>query len=344
MIYIIIAFSAAVVGLLLYLIVNTPIFTVQEQQAVIIERLGKFSKILGPGMHFMWPFIERKRKFLEDGVERDFVDQRERTVDLPSQSVITRDKVQLDVDSIAYYQISEPEKSVYGIDDVVVAVNQLIRTVLRDVIGDTELERLLSGRKSINDKLKEEVAKASGDWGIHIRRVELQEVSPPASYAEAMRRVSEAELARTAAITEAKGRKEAAILEAEGDAEKIQRVYKAIHEGNPNEELLRIKYLEALEKIADGKATKVFMPFPSNPGGGGASGSDFNSNLNQAIGMAAGFDAYSTGTENSAPIEPASPPPGTANQTTTPISDAEKPKKVRRVVRRVKKKPPSTPE
>lgn len=342
MIYVVIAFAAALVGLLLYLIVNTPIFTVQEQQAVIIERLGKFSKVLGPGMHFMWPFIERKRKFHEDGVEREFIDQRERTVDLPAQSVITRDKVQLNVDSIAYYQISEPEKSVYGIDDVVVAVNQLIRTVLRDVIGDTELERLLSGRKSINDKLKEEVAKASGDWGIHIRRVELQEVSPPASYAEAMRRVSEAELARTAAITEAKGRKEAAILEAEGDAEKIQRVYKAIHEGNPNEELLRIKYLEALEKIADGKATKVFMPFPSNPGGGG-SGSDFGTNLNQAIGMAAGFDAYSSGPKDAAPAD-VTPPPVAVNQTTTPISDAERPKKVRRVVRRVKKKPPSTSE
>ena len=343
MIYVVIAFAAAVVGILLYLIVNTPIFTVEQEQAVIIQRLGKFKKVLGPGMHFMWPFIERKRKFMEDGVERDFVDKRERTVDLPAQSVITKDKVQLDVDSVAYYQISEPEKAVYNVDDVVVAVNQLIRTMLRDVIGDTDLQRLLSGRKAINDKLKEEVAKASGEWGIHIRRVELQEVSPPASYTEAMRRVSEAELARTAAITEAKGKKEAAILEAEGDAEKIQRVYKAIHDGNPNEELLRIKYLEALEKIADGKATKVFMPFPSNPGGGGSPGTDFGMNLNQAIGMAAGFDAYASGTKDTAPAEPVAPPEA-ANQTTTPISDAERPKKVRRVVRRVKKKPPSIPE
>ena len=342
MIYVVIAFAAFIVGLLLYLIVNTPIFTVEEGQAVIIQRLGKFKQVLGPGMHFMWPFIERKRRFLEDGVERDFVDQRERTVDLPAQSVITKDKVQLDVDSVAYYQIAEPEKAVYNVDDVVVAVNQLIRTVLRDVIGDTDLERLLSGRKSINEKLKEEVSKASGDWGIHIRRVELQEVSPPASYAEAMRRVSEAELARTAAITEARGRKEAAILEAEGDAEKIQRVYKAIHEGNPNEELLRIKYLEALEKIADGKATKVFMPFPSSPSGN-IPGSDFGSTLNQAIGMAAGLDAYNSGTKDAAPSEP-TPPPGVANQTTTPISNADAPRKVRRVVRRVKKKPPSTPE
>ncbi len=331
-----IVMAVILVGVLAYLIINTPIFTVPEQRAVIIERFGKFNRVLKPGVNFMWPLMEKKGKFTEDGKEIDYVDLRERTVDLPSQTVITRDKVQLDVDSIAYYEISEPERAVYGVVNVIGAVNQLIRTVLRDVIGDTELEQLLSGREKINQRLKEQVANASGDWGISIRRVELQAVTPPVSYAEAMRKVSEAELAKKAAITEAEGKKAAAILEAEGEAAKIGQVYKAIHDGNPNEELLKIKYLEALEKIADGKATKVFMPFPTNPG----TGSDFS--FNQAIGMAAGFDAYGSTGGRQAPPQQAQ-----AENRTTPISeselaqDGERPrakKVVRRVVRRVPKK------
>ncbi len=346
---VILVIAAIFTAIMVYLIINTPIFTVQEQQAVIIERLGKFNRVLEPGMHFMWPFIERKRRFTQGGIEVDFVDQRERTVDLPAQTVITRDKVQLEVDSIAYYQIAEPEKSVYGVDDVIGAVNQLIRTVLRDVIGDTELEQLLSGREKINQRLKEQVSNASGDWGISIRRVELQAVTPPASYAEAMRKVSEAELTRRAAITEAEGKKDAAILEAEGEAEKINRVYKAIHDGNPNEELLRIKYLEALEKIADGNATKVFMPFPTNPGSG--LGPDIS--FNQAIGMAAGFDAYASGPQASTPPPPPQQQASQTEDRTTPIVKPEneqhggqtRPKKVvRRVVRRVPKKSSGSPE
>lgn len=333
----IITFSAIMAMFLIYLIVNTPIFTVQEQQAVIIERLGKFNRVLGPGMHFTWPFIERRRKFRHGDLELDAVDQRERSVDLPAQIVITRDKVQLEVDSIAYYQIAEPERAVYGVDDVIGAVNHLIRTVLRDVIGETNLEDLLSGREKINERLKNQVANASGDWGISIRRVELQAVTPPDSYADAMRKVSEAELAKRAAITEAEGKKEAAILEAEGEAAKIGRVYKAIHDGNPNEELLKIKYLEALEKIADGNATKVFMPFPTNP-----ASSDFS--FNQAIGMAAGFDAYSSETTPTNSKGTNASPPRPESQT-TPIPEAQRPPeqvskaKVRRVIRRVPKKP-----
>jgi len=280
--------AAIFIGILIYLIVHTPIFTVKEQQAVIIERFGKFNRVLGPGWNFMWPFIEEKRKFKETTGEVDFVDQRERTVDLPAQTVITFDKVQLEVDSIAYYQISNPERAIYGVDNVIVAVNQLIRTVLRDVIGNTTLEQLLSGRENINKKLQNEVANASGDWGISIRRVELQAVTPPPSYAEAMRKVSEAELAKKAAITAAEGKKAAAMLEAEGEAERISRVYKAIHDGRPTEDLLKIKYLEALAKIADGQATKVFMPFPM-ASIGGSGGGDF---FQQGLTLAAGMDAY----------------------------------------------------
>lgn len=284
MLYGVIIAVVVLVGVLVYLVINTPIFSVHEQQAVIIERFGKFNRVIGSGIHFMWPFIEQKRKFKEASGEVDYVDQRERSVDLPAQTVITHDKVQLEVDSIAYYQISDAKQAVYGVDNVISAVNNLIRTVLRDVIGNTNLDQLLSGREKINDQLKNQVSQASGNWGITISRVELQAVTPPASYAEAMRKVSEAELKKTAAIMEAQGKKEAALLEAEGEAARISKVYKAIHEGKPTKELLQIKYLEALQKIADGKATKVFMPFPSG-------GNDI---LQQGIGMAAGMDAYMT--------------------------------------------------
>lgn len=284
MLYGVIIAVVVLVGALVYLVINTPIFTVQEQQVVIIERFGKFNRVSKSGFRFMWPFIEKKRKFKEASGEVEYVDLRERSVDLPAQTVITRDKVQLEVDSIAYYQVSDPGQAIYGVDNVISAVNNLIRTVLRDVIGNTNLDQLLSGREKINDQLKNQVSQASGNWGITISRVELQAVTPPASYAEAMRKVSEAELKKTAAIMEAQGKKEAALLEAEGEAARISKVYKAIHEGKPTQELLQIKYLEALQKIADGKATKVFMPFP-------AGGNDF---LQQGIGMAAGMDAYMT--------------------------------------------------
>ena len=318
------------VALLVYVILKNPIYTVQEQQAAVVQRLGKFKKVDGPGIHWRWPGIESIRKFSEGGEEFDFVDQRERSVDLPAQSVITKDNVQLDVDSMAYYQITDPQKAVYNVTDVVFAVNQLIKTVLRDVIGDTSLQELLSGREEINEKLREQVARASGDWGITIRSVELQSVTPPPTYVDAMRRVSEAELAKKAAITEAEGKKMASILEAEGEAEKINKIYTAIHEGNPNDELLKIKYLEALEKIADGKSTKVFMPFPANP----TSGNFFQ----QAFGMAAGLDAY-----NAKPDVTAEKPPSqsTASQEqTTPIAQSEGAPRKKIIRRVVKKRPP----
>lgn len=314
-----IVIAVILVALIIFLIVNTPIFKVHETQAVVIERLGKFNRVLGPGLKFMWPFIEEKKKFKDGEKWVDYIDQRERSVDLPSQSVITKDNVQIEVDSMAYYQITDPQKAIYNITDVVIAVNQLIKTVLRDVIGDTMLQDLLGGREAINEKLRDQVVKASGDWGIMIRSVELQSITPPQTYVEAMRKVSEAELAKKAAITEAEGKKQARILEAEGEAEKISRIYGAIHNGNPDAELLKIRYLEALEKIADGKATKIFMPFPSNPTSG-----DF---FQQAFGMAAGIDAYKSAEE-----------PGKAEEQTTLIPQEEGLPQ-RKVIRRVVKRP-----
>jgi len=154
LIYSVIAFGILIIAAIIYLIIHNPIFTVQEQQAVVIERLGKFRRVCGPGMHLILPVIDRKRRFREGGKEHEFIDQRERAVDLPKQIVITKDNVQLQVDSMAYYEITDPKKAVYGVDDVIVAVNQLIKTILRNVIGDTSLQDMLSGREKINHRLR----------------------------------------------------------------------------------------------------------------------------------------------------------------------------------------------
>ncbi len=337
----VIAFSILIIAAIIYLIIHNPILTVHEQQAVVIERLGKFKRVCGPGMHFIWPVMDRKRRFQEGGKEHEVIDQRERAVDLPKQMVITKDNVQLQVDSMAYYEITDPKKAIYGVDDVIVAVNQLIKTILRNVIGDTSLQDMLSGREKINRRLRDQVENESGDWGITIRSVELQAVTPPDSYADAMRKVSEAELAKKAEITTAEGKKQAAILEAEGEAEKINQIKQAIHDGKTNEELLKIKYLEALEKIADGKASKVFMPFPSNP-------ANPNFGFQQAFGMAAGLDAYGSGSSPTSPTSTNSrpSPPTKAGNSTTPISAEEKPAmpgqpvKRKKIIRRVVKKSP----
>jgi regulator of protease activity HflC (stomatin/prohibitin superfamily) len=305
---------------------------VREQQKVVIERLGKYCRVLDPGWNIKWPFIDRKRQFCEDdGRMIDYVDLRERTADLPEQLVITKDKIEVRVDSVAYYQISDAYKAIYSQKNVLNAINQKIKTELRNVIGDTELSQLVKDQESISQLLQSRLQESAKDWGITLRSVELQAVTPPESFkrvSEAEIEVKRAKLEREAAIERAEGRKQASILEAEGEAEKINKIYSAIHAGNPNDELLKIKYLEALEKIADGKATKVFMPFPTNPGGG-----DF---FQQAFGMAAGLDAYKTPNGEAEP----KPGPGAAPGQAAAGNTGE-----RRLIKRVIKKPvpPSGP-
>ena len=152
-------------------------FVVHEEQAVIIERFGKFNRVVGPGLHFMWPFIERKRKFIDDGKLLDFVDQRERTIVLPIHVVTTKDNVQIQIDSIAYYEIADPKKAIYGIDDVLAAVNKLILTVLRNVIADVNLKDILIWRQEIVRWVRDQLENATGDWGIIIRTVELKTIT-----------------------------------------------------------------------------------------------------------------------------------------------------------------------
>jgi regulator of protease activity HflC (stomatin/prohibitin superfamily) len=243
------------------------VITVEEKRVMVVERLGQFHAVYGAGVHILLPFIDRPRKLQVRDVNGEFIqvediDLRERTVDLPAQVVITKDNWQVEVDSVAQYQIVDPKQAVYGTANVTLAMEELIKTSLRDVIGGFTLQDLLGGREKINAELKQRISRTSADWGVQVREVGLQRIIPPSAYIESMSKkqaaIAEAEGKKQAAIAEAEGKKQAAILEAEGERAKIN-AYES------TDVLLRIKYLEALGRIANGNATKVFIPFPNDP-------------------------------------------------------------------------------
>jgi len=214
------------------------------------------------------------------------VDIREQVVDVPPQGVITKDNVVVEVDAVVYYEITDPVKVTYNIADYYAAVTKLAQTNLRNLIGDLALDESLTSRELINSKLRQILDDATDKWGAKVGRVELQRIEPPKEVIEAMHRQMKAERERRAIILEAEGQKRSAILKAEGkaeaikkvadadkyqkltvakgEAEAIQTVYGAIHEGRPTNDLIAIKYLEALQKIADGQATKVFLPYEAS--------------------------------------------------------------------------------
>lgn len=264
-------------------IVATGTRTVRPYQKGLIERLGKYQRTVGSGLTIILPIVDSITK----------VDMREQVVDVPPQAVITKDNVAVEVDAVVYYEITDPVKVKYNISDFYLAATKLAQTNLRNLIGDMALDESLTSRELINNKLREVLDEATDKWGARVTRVELQRIEPPADVTTAMHRQMKAERERRAAILEAEGKKQAAILEAEGlkqaqvlnaegeaeaikrvaDADKYQKltvamgeaqaietVFNAIHKGNPTNDLIAIKYLEALPKIADGKATKVFLP------------------------------------------------------------------------------------
>lgn len=260
---------------------------VRPYQRGAVERLGKYQRLVQPGLNFIVPFFERLIK----------VDMREQVVDVPPQEVITKDNATVTVDAIVYYEVTDPVKVLYNVANFRLATIKLAQTNLRNVIGDLTLDESLTSRERINAKLRDVLDEATDKWGAKVTRVELQRIEPPSDVTEAMHRqmkaerdrravVLEAEGVRQAAILKAEGEKQARILEAEGqagaiqrvaDAEKyklltvaegeaqaIERVYEAIHKGNPTKDLIAIKYLEALAKMAEGKATKVFVPYEAS--------------------------------------------------------------------------------
>ena len=256
---------------------------VQQHEQALLERFGRFRKILDPGFHLILPFIEKVQK----------VDMREQVVDVPPQEVITKDNVVVTVDAVVYYQATDPVKLAYNVANFIVAATKLAQTNLRNVIGDMDLDDALTSRETINTELRTILDEATDVWGTRVVRVEIQRIDPPADVTDAMHRQMKAERDRRATVTEADGDKRSAILTAEGvkqarildaegtaqaikevaDAERyqketvaegeakaIERVYLAIHTGDPTPDLIAIKYLEALSEIADGQATKIFLP------------------------------------------------------------------------------------
>jgi Membrane protease subunits, stomatin/prohibitin homologs len=273
--------------ILLVVYVAIAIKIVQQHEKGLVERFGRYRKTLDPGFHMIMPFVERIRR----------IDMREQVVDVPPQEVITKDNVVVTVDAVVYYQATDPTKLVYNVANFIIAATKLAQTNLRNVIGDMDLDDALTSRETINAELRTILDEATDVWGTRVVRVEIQRIDPPADVTAAMHRQMKAERDRRAIVTEAEGEKRAAILKAEGvkearvleaqgqaeairqvaDAERyqketvaegegraIERVFGAIHSGDPTPDLIAIKYLEALQGIADGKATKVFLPLETS--------------------------------------------------------------------------------
>jgi len=256
---------------------------VRPWQKGVIERLGKYTRTAGSGITIIIPFLDSMHK----------IDMREQVVDVPPQEVITRDNVVVTVDAVVYYEATDPVKLIYNVADFYTAATKLAQTNLRNVIGEMTLDDTLTARDRINTDLRGILDVATDKWGTRVVRVEIQRIDPPQDVTEAMHRQMKAERHRRATIIEAEGQrqasieiatgqKQATILEAEGqaqairevaeaekyekttvadgEAEAITKVYGAIHEGGPTNDLIAIKYLEALQGIADGQATKIFLP------------------------------------------------------------------------------------
>jgi regulator of protease activity HflC (stomatin/prohibitin superfamily) len=271
----------------LFLMALIGIRTVRPYLLACVERLGRYQRTMHPGLNFIIPFLERLIK----------VDMREQVVDVPPQEVITKDNATVTVDAVIYYEVTDPVKVLYNVAQFRLATIKLAQTNLRNVVGDLSLDESLTSREKINARLRDVLDEATDKWGARVTRVELQRIEPPSDVTEAMHRqmkaererravVLEAEGFKTAAILRADGEKQAKILQAEGQAAAIQkvaeaeqfrlltvaegegqaieRVYGAIHKGNPTKDLITIKYLEALARMADGKATKLFVPYEAS--------------------------------------------------------------------------------
>ena len=254
----------------------TGIKIVRPWQRGLIERLGRYKRTAPSGVTFIVPFTDKMIK----------VDMREQVVDVPPQGVITKDNVVVEVDAVIYHEVTDPVKVTYNVANFYTAATKLAQTNLRNLIGDLSLDDSLRSREIINTKLRQILDDATDKLGVKVTRVELQRIEPPRDVTDAMHRQMKAERDKRAMILDAEGLKRSAILKAEGQAEAIRKVadanryekktvakgeaeaietvFGAIHKGDPTNDLIAIKYLEALQKMADGKATKVFLPYEAS--------------------------------------------------------------------------------
>ena len=272
--------AAIVVIILALVLIIRNIHVVQQSKAYVIERLGAFSDVWGVGIHLKIPFIEKVVKK---------VSLKEQVLDYPPQPVITKDNVTMQIDTVVYFQITDPKLYTYGVEYPMVAMETLTATTLRNIIGDLELDQTLTSRDVINTKMRAILDEVTDPWGIKVNRVELKNILPPADIQSSMEKQMKAERDRRQAILQAEGtkhsailvaegekesailradaEKQAAILKAQGEAEAILAVQKALadsmkmlNEACPNDQVIKLKALEAMQKVADGKATKIIIP------------------------------------------------------------------------------------
>ena len=284
-------FIIGAILLILFFIIISNIVIVQQSMTFVIERLGAFHCVWGVGMHFKIPFIDRiARK----------VSLKEQVLDYPPQPVITKDNVTMQIDTVVYFQIPDPKLYAYGVEQPMAAMETLTATTLRNIIGDLELDQTLTSRDVVNTKMRAILDEATDPWGIKVNRVELKNILPPADIQNSMEKQMKAERDRRQAILQAEGQKksailiaegekesailrasaekeaailkaeaekQAAVLRADGEAQAILAVQKALadslallNEKAPNAQVLKLKSIEAMQKIADGKATKIIIP------------------------------------------------------------------------------------
>ena len=273
------------------LIVVSNIFVVQQSKAYVIERLGGFHKVEGVGLHIKAPFIDRIARR---------VSLKEQVLDYPPQPVITKDNVTMQIDTVVYFQITDPKLYAYGVEQPMAAMETLTATTLRNIIGDLELDQTLTSRDVVNTKMRAILDEATDPWGIKVNRVELKNILPPQDIQNSMEKQMKAERDRRQAILQAEGQKksailiaegekesailrasaekeaailkaeadrQAAILKAQGEAEAIRQVQQALadslamlNDNAPNDQVIKLKSIQAMEKVADGQATKIIIP------------------------------------------------------------------------------------
>ena len=274
-----------------FIVVITNISVVQQSRAYVIERLGAFHSVWGVGMHFKVPFIDRIARR---------VSLKEQVLDYPPQPVITKDNVTMQIDTVVYFQITDPKLYAYGVEQPMAAMETLTATTLRNIIGDLELDQTLTSRDVVNTKMRAILDEATDPWGIKVNRVELKNILPPQDIQNSMEKQMKAERDRRQAILQAEGQKksailiaegekesailkadaekqaailraeaekQAAILKADGEAQAIRSVQQALadslamlNQQAPNDAVLKLKAIEAMQRVADGKATKIIIP------------------------------------------------------------------------------------
>ena len=280
-----------ITAIVLFIIVISNIYIVQQSRAYVIERLGAFHAVHGVGMHIKIPFIDRIARR---------VSLKEQVLDYPPQPVITKDNVTMQIDTVVYFQITDPKLYTYGVEQPMAAMETLTATTLRNIIGDLELDQTLTSRDIINTKMRAILDEATDPWGIKVNRVELKNILPPQDIQSSMEKQMKAERDRRQAILQAEGQKksailiaegekesailrataekeaailraeaekQAAILKADGEAQAIMAVQKALadslellNDKAPNDQVIKLKSIEAMQKIADGQATKIIIP------------------------------------------------------------------------------------